>query len=183
MADGSDRNILIADGRQPSAAPDGTRLVYARTTNQGAALLLWSEIDGSTTTLIPEGQFADVAYPQFSPQSDRIAFMAPQSGRSNGQPLAASASGLDLAAAFFGPRLASAHGIPWDPWVIDVDGSGLHRVAETSADEPSVTWSPDQTQLFVYSGTGSYVVDAASGSITALAFVSGYGPTVWLAGS
>ena len=183
MADGSGRGVLVAQGRQPSAAPDGTRLVLARTTSQGAALLLWSQADGSISTLIPEGQFADVAYPQFSPHSDQVAFVAPQSGRGNSQPPAPAASGLDLAAAFFGPSVASAHGIPWDPWVINVDGSGLRRVAETSADEPSVAWSPDQTQLFVYSGTGSYVVDAASGSATALTFVTGYGPTVWLAGS
>ena len=45
MSDGSGRGILLPDGRQPSAAPDGTRLVFARTTNQGASLLIWSQAD------------------------------------------------------------------------------------------------------------------------------------------
>src|SRR6202011_6166785 len=33
MSDGSGRGILLPEGRQPSAAADGTRLIFARTTN------------------------------------------------------------------------------------------------------------------------------------------------------
>jgi len=178
MADGSGRGILIAEGRQPSADPDGTSLVFARSTNKGASLLVWSQADGSLRTLIPEGRFADLAYPRFSTRGDQIAFVAPQSGI-NGhppQPLFA----LDT---LFGPTIAYAHGIPWDPWLVNTDGSGLHRVAETGADEPSIAWSPDQTQLFIYSGTGSYIVEPDSGAVTPLKFVQGYGPVVWLATS
>ena len=176
MADGSGRGVLLDEGRQPSAAPDGTRLVYARTRNQGAALLVWSELDGSIQTLIPEGRFADLAYPRFSPSSDQIAFVAPQSGVNS----APAERPLLALGALFGPAVAFAHGIPWDPWVVNADGSGLHRVAEAGADEPSVGWSPDARQLFVYSGTGSFIVDASSGELTPLSFVKGYGPIVWL---
>jgi Tol biopolymer transport system component len=177
MSDGSGRGTLIDEGRQPSAAPDGTRLVFARTRNQGGALLIWSELDGSIQTLVPEGRFADVAYPQFSPRSDQIAFVAPQSGLNGRSTTSVPLLALD---ALFGPAVAYAHGIPWDPWVINADGTGLHRVAETGADEPSVAWSPDQTQLFVYSGTGSFTIDVATGAVTPLTFVQGYGPVVWL---
>src|SRR5207237_3155199 len=58
MADGSGRELLLPEGRQPSAtlAPDGsgTHLVFARTTNKGAALLIWTQADGSTRMLVPE---------------------------------------------------------------------------------------------------------------------------------
>ena len=57
--------------------------------------------------------------------------------------------------------VASAHGLPWDVWVIGAD---------------------DGTQLFVYGGTGSLVVDAASGEATSLTYLSGYGTTAWLPG-
>jgi hypothetical protein len=175
MSDGSGRGILLDEGRQPSASPDGTRLVFARTRSQGAALLIWSQADGSVETLVPEGRFADVAYPQFSPRGDQVAFVAPQSGLNGAaeRPVLA----LD---ALFGPGVAYAHGIPWDPWIVNADGSGLHRAAETGADEPSVAWSPDAAQLFVYSGTGSFIVDAASSEATPFSFVQGYGPVVWL---
>jgi hypothetical protein len=180
MSDGSGRGILLPNGRQPSAAPDGTRLVFARTTNQGASLLIWSQADGSVQTLVPEGRFADVAYPQFSPHSDQVAFVAPQSGL-NGQTNPRTGLALEtLFSDLFGPGVAYAHGIPWDPWIINADGTGLHRVAETAGDEPSVVWSPDQTQLFVYSGVGSSIVDATSGAVTPLKFVQGYGPVVWV---
>jgi Tol biopolymer transport system component len=178
MQDGTARSIVVQDGRQPSATPDGTRMVFARTTNQGASLLTWSQSDGSVQTLIPEGRFADVAYPEFSPHSDQIAFVAPQSGVSGqGAPEAQLEA---LLKDWFSTGVAYAHGIPWDPWIVNADGSGLHRVAETAGDEPSVAWSPDQTQLFVYSGIGSFIVDAASGTLTPLKFVQGYGPVIWL---
>src|SRR3954451_722820 len=75
-----ERSVIVADGRQPDGAPDGTSLVFARTTKQGASLLLWHQADGNISTLVPEGHFADVAYPRFSPRGDQIAFVAPQSG-------------------------------------------------------------------------------------------------------
>jgi Tol biopolymer transport system component len=139
-------------------------------------LLVWSELDGSIQTLVPEGRFADLAYPQFSPSSDQIAFVAPQSGLTSA-PIERALLALD---ALFGPAVAYAHGIPWDPWVVNADGGGLRRVAETGADEPSVGWSPDARQLFVYSGTGSFIVDASSGDLTPFSFVKGYGPIIWL---
>lgn len=179
MADGTGRGVLLDEGRQPSSAPDGTRLVFARTRNQGAALLIWSQADGTVHTLVPEGRFADLAYPQFSPHSDQVAFVAPQSGTSGRVPSGAS----DLAHLLgLGGGVAYAHGIPWDPWVVNADGTNLHRAAETAADEPSVAWSPDATQLFVYSGTGSFLVELSGGTATSLPYVQGYGPLVWVSG-
>jgi Tol biopolymer transport system component len=172
LADGSGRDIVLADGRQPNAAPDGSRLVFARTTNLGASLLMWNEANGSIETLVAEGRFADVAYPRFSPASDQVAFVAPQSGLNSEVP--------SLFDGLFGPAVALAHGLPWDAWIVNVNGSNLHRVAETGADEPSVSWSPSGASVFVYSGTGSFVVEVASGAVTPLQFVQGYGPTVWL---
>jgi hypothetical protein len=176
-ADGSGREVMLAEGRQPAPSPDGSRLVFARTRSQGTALLSMSLPDGALEVLVPEGQFSDLAYPQVSPAGDQIAFMAPQSG------LLGSSEGF--LSRLFGVKqsVALAHGIPWDPWVVNLDGSGLRRVAETAGDEPSVAWSPDASALFVYSGTGSFIIDHATGAITALPYVQGYGPTVWLSGT
>jgi hypothetical protein len=177
FADGGGREILVPEGRHPTASPDGTYLVYARTTPTGASLLAWNLIDGSVTVLVPEGRFQDLAYPDVSPDGQTVAFVAPQSG------LLASSPAPPLLAGLFGVAVAHAHGIPWDPWVVSLDGSGLRRVAEVAGDEPSVTWSPDGTSLFVYSGTGSFIVDAASGALIPLVYVQGYGPAVWLWGT
>ena len=169
---------MLAEGRHPAPSPDGSRLVFARTRSQGTALLSMSLLDGALEVLVPEGQFADLAYPQVSPAGDQIAFMAPQSGL-----LGSSEEFMSLSRLFGFQSVAHAHGIPWDPWIINLDGSGLRRVAETAGDEPSVAWSPDASTLFVYSGTGSFIIDQASGATTALPYVQGYGPTVWLSGT
>ena len=41
-------------------------------------------------------------------------------------------------------------------------------------------WAPDGSQLFVYGGWGSFVVDAASGEAESLSFLAGYGSVGWL---
>ena len=53
-------------------------------------------------------------------------------------------------------------------------------LAQVGADDGTLAWSPEDSQLFVYGGTGSFVVDAASGDATPLTCVSGYGTTAWL---
>jgi Tol biopolymer transport system component len=178
-ANGEDRAVLVEDGREPSPAPDGSRIVFARTTRVGAAILSAPNGGGPEQVLVPMGRFADVAYPRFSPSGDQIAFVAPQSGLNGGVPARASSLFLEEMLRL-GPAVAAAHGIPWDPWIMNADGSNLHRVAVVGGDEPSVTWSPDGDYLFVYSGIGSFVVDATTGDTTPLSFVTGYGPTAWL---
>ena len=177
-ANGEDRAVLIQDGREPSVAPDGSRIVFARTTRTGAAILSVPNNGGAgpEQVLVPMGRFADAALPRYSPGGDQIAFVAPQSGLNGLAPSYASAFGW----LSFGPSVAEAHGIPWDPWIMNADGSNLHRVAVVAGDEPSVSWSPDGGSLFVYSGIGSFVVDAVTGDTTPLTFLTGYGPTNWL---
>ena len=82
---------------------------------------------------------------------------------------------------WFAP-LRLAHGAPWDVWTVNADGSApAARLAAVGADDGTVAWSPDGTRLFVYGGTGSSIVDAASGEVTPLRFLSGYGATSWVA--
>jgi Tol biopolymer transport system component len=174
-ANGDDRVTLIADGREPSPAPNGSRIVFARTTLTGASIISVANGGGPEQVLVPQGRFADVAYPRYSPSGEQIAFVAPQSGLNSLAPAHDPLAWLQL-----GASVAYAHGIPWDPWIMNADGSNLHRAAVVGGDEPSVTWSPDSNFLFVYSGVGSFVVDAHSGETTPLTFLTGYGPTAWL---
>jgi Tol biopolymer transport system component len=181
-ADGNNRWILEQTGREPSVAPDGSRVVFARTSNRGASLLSWENGSGAEQTLVPEGKFADVAYPHFSPDGNQIAFVAPESGLGATDLVTARTVDAQLLGGWLavGPMVAEAHGIPWDPWIMNADGSALRRAAVVGGDEPSVSWSPDGSQLFVYGGTGSAVVDARTGDAIQLSFVKGYGPTTWL---
>ena len=112
---------------------------------------------------------------RYAPQGDRIAFMAP--GVFVGQ------ASPNLVAGLLGAGIALAHGFPWDLWVVSADGSGVRRLAELGGDDATVAWSPDGGQLFVYGGTGSFLVDASTGEVTPIPYVAGYGGVAWLAES
>jgi Tol biopolymer transport system component len=169
QADGTNRTVVVGDGRQPAASPDGASLVFVRTADTGAAMYERSLADGSERPLVAAGRFREIAYPRFSPAGDRVAFMA-----------SGAFVGLVLASWPLAPESGRLHGVPWDLWVMAADGSAVGRLAELGADDASVSWSPSGTQLFVYGGTGSFLVDAASGQTTPLPYVAGYGGTSWL---
>jgi Tol biopolymer transport system component len=75
---------------------------------------------------------------------------------------------------------ALAHGLPWNLWIVDSDGSGAHELAQVEADDASVAWSPDGSSLLVYGGSGSYLVDAGSGEVQSLPYLAGFGSIAWL---
>jgi Tol biopolymer transport system component len=176
-ADGSARTVLVEDGRQPATSPDGQSIAYVRRLQNGPTLVIRSLLDGTERVLLGPGQFGDIVSPGYSPQGDRIAFMAPV-GQS--APLAeAFIRFFDRAR--FGAPIRLAHGVPWDLWIVKADGSAAaSRLAGVSADDGSVTWSPDGSRLFVYGGTGSFLVDSATGETSPLSFLAGYGGTSWV---
>jgi Tol biopolymer transport system component len=172
QANGTGRTVLVADGRQPAAAPDGSAIVFLRSSSEGTALMLRTIQDSNERVLVPASTFRDLASPRYSPQGDRIAFMAPGSLVGGQVPT--------FLGSPFVTRVASAHGFPWDLWLVGADGSGLIRLAQLGADDGTVAWSPDGSQLFIYGGTGSFLIDVATGEVTQLGYVAGYGATAWL---
>jgi Tol biopolymer transport system component len=172
QSDGSNRSVLLEDARQPTVSPSGAQMAYLRSSRAGTALLIRSQSAdlADERELIPAGQFLDLAYPRFAPVGEWIAFAAVT-------PIALHDNLFDT---LFGAAVAYAHGLPSDIWLIRSDGLGLHQVAAVSADDPSVSWSPDGSQLFIYGGSGSAIVDVATGELARYAFLSGYGATAWI---
>jgi len=174
-ADGSGRTTLVDGGRQPAASPDGKTLAYVSRSDQGPALVAHSLSDASERTLVAAGQFGDIVSPRYSPRGDRIVFMAPVGSPGPSAERVFMGGALSIAP----PRLA--HGTPWDLWTAPGDGSGAPiRLAAVAADDGTVAWSPDGSRLFVYGGSGSFIVDAANGEVVPLSFLSGYGATSWV---
>jgi hypothetical protein len=171
QGDGSARTVVVDDGRMPSPSPDGTRLTFVRSSSAGSALLVRGIDQGDEHELLPAGAVIDVASPRFSPSGDVIAFAV-------ATPFAA--RGLSLLERLLDVRVAEAHGLPWDVWLIGADGSNPHQLAYLGADDPSLAWSPDGRQLFAYGGTGSFLIDVASGETERLAYLVGYGAVAWV---
>jgi dipeptidyl aminopeptidase/acylaminoacyl peptidase len=169
-ADGTGRFVLAYDARYPGPSPDGATVTFVREGPQGAALMAWSA--AGEAELIPVGRFVDIAYPRYNPAGDRIAFLAIESsssGEARFDPLA-----------LLRPAVAEAHGWPWSLWLVAPDGSSAQKLADPQADEASIAWSPDGTRLFVYSNSGSYLVDVGTGVLTALPRWVGSGTVAWV---
>jgi Tol biopolymer transport system component len=173
-ADGSGRTLLVDNARQPALAPDGTRFVFLRASGDGTALVQRTYPEPSERVLVlPGPQSVDLASPRYSPQGDVVAFMAPSTPGGLAQ-------GLTIASVLATGRLAR-HGWTWDLWLVNVDGSATRRLAALAADDGMLAWSPDGSQIFVYGGLGSFLVEVATAEVTPLGYVAGYGAGAWLA--
>lgn len=172
--DGANAVTLLEDARYPGPAPDGTQFAFVRSTDQGAAIFVHSVPDGSDTQLVAPGQFLALAYPRFSPDGQTVAFAAisllAPIGRTSPNPLFS----------LLKTNAALAHGFPWEVWLVNADGSGLRQIPDVQNDDPSVAWSPDGSQLLIYGGWGSYLVEAGTGAASSLSFLAGYGSIAWL---
>ncbi|HLY67464.1 MAG TPA: hypothetical protein VKU60_18145, partial [Chloroflexota bacterium] len=151
------RSMLVNSAQAPSTARSGALAWVAFTPGTLNFQLVVTSPDGSTTKpLVTDKDFMQVWRPRFSPDGQWIAFSG--SGRKDPN----SGSFLNLGALV--PR-AEAHGLPWDPYVIKVDGTGLRRLAAIGSDEQAMTWSPDgQTVALAYSD-GIFDVPAGGGGL------------------
>jgi hypothetical protein len=173
--DGSVTSGLLPSGRMPSASPDGTEVAVVESTDEGTALALASLTDGTTNQLVAPGQFADIAYPRFSPTGNQIAFLVPEAfvGQST-------RTGATCTLWLFGPCVALAHGLAWNLWIVGLDGTNAHELGQVEADDGSLAWSPDGDSVLVYGGGGAFLVTAGTGDTQVLPYLSGYGSVAWL---
>jgi hypothetical protein len=166
---GQGRDLLVESGFNPSPAPDGSEVAFVRVSPRGTSLLARDTASGQERTLVPVGAQPDLAYPRYAPSGQQMAFLA----------TTASLRAPDLLA-WLGPQVAYAHGYPWDLWLVERDGSGLRKLAAVGADDGSLTWSPDGSEIFVYGTTGARLVEVPSGQTTLLPYLAGFGAIAWL---
>ena len=199
-ASGVGRRVLIGYGHQPSPAPDGSEIAYVRLSPDGTMLIAHDLGTDAERILVKSAALPDLAYPRYSPDGSRIAFVATtaaargnpvaveQAGAAAGQLPAnwfalvggANLSRTTAVTSWFAPATAYAHGLPWNLWLVSRDGSGLRELADLSEDDASLAWSPDGSQIFVYGSSGARLVDVATGTIDVLRYIAGFGAVSWL---
>ncbi len=155
---------LLNDALDPSISRDGAQLAYLKLSEDGYTMSLnVAAPDGGTSReLIGGKDFQGFYAPRFSPDGKQIIVAAiggPQTD-AQGNPITASVpSPLDRLLGLFEPPTAEAHGLPWDLWVVNSDGTGLRRLTSFYEDLPMAAFAPDGKQVAVMGLGGIYLMD------------------------
>jgi len=186
--EGGQPETLVTGGYSPTVSPDESTLVYLMNTRVGQTLMKGTIGQQNDCQLLTDQVFQYLSLPRISHDGTKIALGG--SGEANGQ---ASACGGDnvpkpkaLAPVFdlatwLAPAAyaASLHGLPADMYTLPIDGGALTRVADIKDDDPTVAWSPDDTQLAIFGIGALYVVDSKGGTPSKLVQQGGYGGLDW----
>lgn len=178
--DGTGRTVVVEGAHSPSLSADGKQLAYLTTDPETFENTLWiAGSDGTNATrLIGEPRFRALAAPRLTSNGEQIVFAAveqtpaPSSARTN-EP-------FERLRTWLGPGVAQAHGVPWDIWLVQADGTGLRRLTDLSEDSPIPVWSPDE-QWVAFSGElGLYLVDVEGKQVLRVSDEFATGGLTWL---
>ncbi|MDE3091826.1 MAG: PD40 domain-containing protein, partial [Chloroflexota bacterium] len=178
---------VIDTAREASISPDGKKMVYSRIDYQTYSSGLWiANIDGSRPQqLLATGVFAAVFGARFSPDGQSIVFAAsgpPNKKLPGAYALNRSTYDEACAVSFASVCLvekAEAHGLPWDLWLVNLDGTKFERLTNIGADSPVPAWSADGKQIAFFDATGIYILDVATKKINQVSDSRGYGGFDW----
>jgi Tol biopolymer transport system component len=162
--DGSERQVVVESAQNPTLSADGQYLAYISFGNSSQTTqLIIAGVDGGNPRLVlKDFGFQSVSSPRFAPTGNRLVFAAVPLNPAS--PSASALSGFDPLA-WVRPRTALAHGVPWDLWLINADGSELRQLTMIQEDFPIPTWSPDGAWIAFKGEMGLYVVDVAGGQV------------------
>jgi Tol biopolymer transport system component len=163
---GGEPQTVVKDAIFPTVSASGALAWVNYNVSDSSFKLMVGALDGSQARpLLSDKDFQAVYSPALSPDGKTIVFSG--SGRTSSK---LGSIGTVLAAALnpLLPGRAEAHGLPWDPWVIGVDGSGLKKLASIGSDEMSLTLSPDGQLIAISNLSSTYLMRADGGGLTRL---------------
>jgi mono/diheme cytochrome c family protein len=185
LATGATR-ALLNDALDPAISPDGKQLAFLQLSQDGYTMsLLIAAADGSgARPLIDLKDFQGFYAPRFSPDGRRIVVAAiggPEPDQ-QGNPVTAPSGGapLDGLLSLFAPASAEAHGLPWDLWSVNADGSGLRRLTQMYEDLPMAAFAPDGKQIAVMGAGGFYLMDADGAHLRRIDPAGDHGGLDWV---
>ncbi len=195
-ADGGKATKVIDDGLEASLSPDGKRMSFQRIDNATLSSSLWiTDADGNNAQqIIDSTSFTAMFGMRFSPDSQTLVFAVsgPPKKRLPGlqgslkrdwQTAQNTSSPLDdcfvsfLSTCWVGT--AQAHGLPWDLYLVNLDGSRFERLTQIGADSPVPVWSQDGKYIAFFEATGIYVLDREKNAIYQIGNSGGYGGFDW----
>jgi Tol biopolymer transport system component len=192
---GGSVSTLVDNASQASISWDGKQIVYVTypTSDFNVTEIGVAGIDGSDphTILANLSGFQSYFEPHLSPDGKRLVFAAvggPVS-RAPARPLTRSPSEDNLIARLARPGMsliepapAAADGSPYEVWVVNLDGSGLHTVANLREDVPYPLWSADGKQILFLGAAALYLAQADGSGVKQIDRGIAHGQMDWYQG-
>ena len=181
LTDGS-VTLLLDNASQPSLSWDGKEIVYITypSSDLNVTDLAMAGIDGSNphTILTSQTGFQSYFAPHLSPDGKRLVFAAiggpvgraPQERTAATHAPSPTIAGrvMRLVSGWLEPATAQADGSPYEVWVVNLDGSGLHPVANLREDLPFPLWSADGRQILFLGAAALYLAEADGSGVNAI---------------
>jgi Tol biopolymer transport system component len=187
---------VLDGGRAATVSPDGKKIAYLRLDFKLYRSSLWvADSDGShPKQLLDQGTFVQLQGARFSPDSRTLVFAASgipqkqlpglQSRRDapddTAQSHASTAEGCVYKILFTcWVNTAHAHGLPWDLWLVNLDGTEFEQLTKIGADSPYPAWSPDGKYIAFMDYSGFYVVNRETKDGYLVSMNGGHGRVDW----
>lgn len=177
---------VIDDALDGELSPDGKKLAYYKFDAKSFALSLWiANANGSGAKMLVDTQsFSALQSARFPPDSQTILFAAsgpPKKKLPGTARLQTSESGSCALSFLFMCLVESAyaHGLPWDLWTTNLEGTKFEQVTQLGADSPYAAWSTDGKLIALYDSSGLYIVDRDKKTVFPISNKGGYGSFDW----
>ena len=178
------RAVAIENAYDLSFSRDGQMIAFLRWNKERAAFTLnVAAPDGSREReVVGAGAFSDFSAPRFSPDGRQILFVATGGPPTDeqGKPIAERGqSPLDALLGLFAPSVAEAHGALMDLWLVNTDGTDLHRLVGLREDTPMGIFSPDGARIVVMGAGGIYLMNADGSNVRKIDPIGDHGGLDW----
>jgi Tol biopolymer transport system component len=161
---------------------DGNHLAFVRFDMNRFTTSLWIADAGghNPQLLLNEKAFLAIMAPRFSPDGQWILFSASGPPRTPVHALGLSPGrGCEPLLLCLLAQPVYADGLPWDLWLISVDGKRAQQLTNVGADSPWPAWSRDGKYAAFMDTSGMYAVDIAQHTVTQFNQNGGHGVLDW----
>ncbi len=171
------QSVVLPDAHEFALSPRGDQFAYIRIDPVNYAQSLWlSDTQGRAPHPALNSPSRGVLLsPRFSPDGQTVLV-------ASSSPLSAQVQPRGWRMPVWTPfvSIASAHGDPFDLWLVNLSNQTVRRLTELGEDMPHASWSPDGKWIAFVGAQGVYVMDAQGRNLQMVNRAGGHGQIDWI---